>query len=176
MYRSQANEPLRDTLRATAGFALLLPKLYRMERRDSLYVFRAWTTVGGELRRTVAVTWRSGLDSTTHNETLLAWRDSVIGAYGHAQAVAQEPQRRRRIVRGELVGFEVQGAWRADFDGVPAGGPFMTRMIPCPAQGRTYLLDAWLYAPARQKYEYMIQLETLLNTFRCGGAMPPAAR
>jgi hypothetical protein len=31
-----------------------------------------------------------------------------------------------------------------------------------------YLLDAWLYAPGKQKYEYMIQLQTILDTFRCG--------
>jgi hypothetical protein len=174
MYRSQANEALRDTLRATAGFALLLPRLYRMERRDSLIVFRNWTNVGGELRRTVAVTWRNGVDSSTSNQTLLAWRDTMTRWYGHAQSVEREPQRRRRISRGDLVGFEIQGAWKSDFDGVPAGGPFISRMIPCPDQGRTYLLDAWLYAPARQKYEYMIQLETLLNTFRCGSAPAPA--
>jgi hypothetical protein len=176
MYQSQANEALRDTLRATAGFALLLPKLYRLERLDSTYVFRNWTNVGGELRRTVAVTWRKGVDSTTSNQTLLSWRDAATRTYGHPQNIEREPLRRRRITRGDLVGFEVQGAWKANFDGLPAGGPFITRMVPCPAQDRTYLLDAWLYAPARQKYEYMIQLEILLNTFRCGSAPAPTPK
>jgi len=32
-----------------------------------------------------------------------------------------------------------------------------------------YLIDAWLYAPGKEKYEYMIQLQTILNTFRCEG-------
>jgi hypothetical protein len=32
-----------------------------------------------------------------------------------------------------------------------------------------YLLDAWLYAPGRPKHEFMIQLSTILDTFRCGG-------
>ena len=30
-----------------------------------------------------------------------------------------------------------------------------------------YLIDAWLYAPGRDKYEYMIQLEEILGSFRC---------
>jgi hypothetical protein len=41
--------------------------------------------------------------------------------------------------------------------------------VPCPAQDRLYLLDAWLYAPGKEKYQYMIQLETLLGTFECAG-------
>ena len=174
MYQSGANEALRDSLAATAGFSLLLPALYRMERRDSLYIFRNWTELGGELRRTIAVTWRPGLDTTTSGWPMLAWRDSVVRAYGHAQQVQPKPQRRRWLRRGPLEGLEVQGAWTADFDGLPAGGPFITRKIPCDAGDRTYLLDAWLYAPARSKYEYMIQLETVLNTFRCTGGPPPA--
>jgi len=33
--------------------------------------------------------------------------------------------------------------------------------------GRLYLLDAWLYAPGKEKYEYMIQLENIVDSFRC---------
>ena len=37
-------------------------------------------------------------------------------------------------------------------------------------QDRMYLLDAWLYAPGKEKYEYMIQLQTILGSFRCGAS------
>jgi len=52
----------------------------------------------------------------------------------------------------------------------PAAGPFVTRAVICPQQNRMYLLDAWLYAPGKDKYEYMIQLETILDSFQCGPA------
>jgi len=172
MYQSKPNPELQDSLAATAGFSLLLPSLYRLEQQDSLYVFRSQTEVGGELWRTLAVTWRTGVDTTTSNETLLAWRDSVVASYTRAQTVAPEPQQRRLIRAGDLTEFEVQGAWSENYEGVPMGGPFVSRMVPCPSLDRTYLIDAWLYAPGRQKYEYMIQLETLLNTFRCGSQAP----
>jgi hypothetical protein len=32
---------------------------------------------------------------------------------------------------------------------------------------RTYLVDGWLYAPGSPKYEYMIQLGTILDSFEC---------
>ena len=40
--------------------------------------------------------------------------------------------------------------------------------VACPAQDRLYFLDSWLYAPGKDKWEYIIQLETILQTFRCG--------
>jgi hypothetical protein len=89
------------------------------------------------------------------------------------QVVQPEPLERRRVRLGELDIFEVQGAWNAVYDGVPMGGAFITRKIACPELDRTYLADAWLYAPSREKYEYMIQLDILLNTFRCGRDAAP---
>ena len=46
----------------------------------------------------------------------------------------------------------------------------ITWSVPCPEQDRHYLVDAWLYAPGKDKYEYVLQLETILGTFRCRGA------
>ena len=63
---------------------------------------------------------------------------------------------------------EVRAVWaNPPEDLFPAGGPMITRTIPCPHQGRDYLVDAWLYAPGRDKYQYILQLETILNSFRC---------
>ena len=52
--------------------------------------------------------------------------------------------------------MEYQAAWVNAPGGWPAGGPFITRTIPCRGQDRLYYADAWLYAPNRDKYEYMI--------------------
>lgn len=43
----------------------------------------------------------------------------------------------------------------------------MTYTVTCDEQDRTYLIDAWLYAPGREKYEYIIQLETIVDSFSC---------
>ena len=66
----------------------------------------------------------------------------------------------------------VRGVWSAPPDRFPGAGPFITRVVPCPAQNRDYLLDAWLYAPGSEKFEYVLQLETILNSFECVGAAP----
>ena len=64
--------------------------------------------------------------------------------------------------------YELRAQWRNPPErNWPAGGPLITRTVTCDAQDRTYLLDAWLYAPGQEKYEYMIQLDVLLGTFSC---------
>jgi hypothetical protein len=37
----------------------------------------------------------------------------------------------------------------------------------CEGQNRAYLLDSWLHAPGAATYQYVVELETILDTFRC---------
>jgi hypothetical protein len=66
--------------------------------------------------------------------------------------------------------FEVHSIWRSSDQTLPAAGPFLNRVILCPEQNRTYFVEAWLFAPGRRKYEYMIQFQALLDSFECGAA------
>ena len=64
---------------------------------------------------------------------------------------------------------EVRGAWSNPPDSQwPAAGPFILWSLACPSQDRLYLIDAWLYAPGKDKWEYILQLETIMESFRCG--------
>lgn len=169
MYVSEPDLALRDTLAARAGFSILLPQVYHPERADSVYSFVNWTRSGDDLRRTITVTSRPGVDSTLTAEAVLAWRQRVHQDWRVPQTAQPEPLTVHPVAQGAARAMEVQGVWNGTDPQVPMAGPFLTRVVPCPAQNRTFLVDAWLYAPAKKKYEYMIQLETLLDTFRCGG-------
>jgi hypothetical protein len=170
MYTSGPDSALADAMRETHGFSLLLPSVYApLERTGDVLMFQNNTTVGGDLVRTVFVAWRDGVTPPAA-DAAAAWRDSIAG-------VQYNPQQRTLIdvIRatpvplpgGEAV--EIQGAWEGKDPSWPAGGLFISRMITCEQQNRTYLLDTWLYAPGprRSKYEYMIQLQTILGTFEC---------
>lgn len=173
MFVSGRDSALLDTLASEAGFDLLLPDVYDWDRRDSTYVFRNDNPSPDELIRQVAVTWRSPASPPGQGLTrdaALAWRGEVIGRTVEIPQVVdttlisvEETRFRQRPA------LELQATWRnppsADW---PAGGPFLTRLVACEEQDRVYLLDAWLYAPNREKYEYMIQLRTILDSFRCG--------
>lgn len=169
MFASGANTALRTSLARDAGFALLLPNIYRYEPVDSSYVFRHHSDMGGILLRTILVTWRPGIADDLDEERVLAWRDSVGSLeYEPGHNVDDVRIEARAVTARGRSGFEVQGVWQSRDTNWPAAGPFITRVLPCAEQNRTYLLDAWLYAPSKPKYEYMIQLQTILDTFRCG--------
>lgn len=176
MFLTGRDSALLDTLRTEAGFALLLPEVYRVVRMDSTYVFRNDNPDPAELIRQVTVAWRSPLPDTVTEEDLLEWRLDLSQRYADAQDSAFAQLNSLNTVSTEWGGpndlprhLQVQAAWtnppEADW---PAGGPFITRAYLCPGQDRLYLADAWLYAPGEDKYEYMLQLETILDSFRCG--------
>jgi hypothetical protein len=169
MYTSGHDTVLRDSLLQHDGFGILLPNVYRQLTRPDpeVHLFQNSTQIGGDLVRSVLVTWQDGLLDVTPGGAL-EWRER-IGAeqYRPAQQTQRgETEGRMLEVDGQPVA-EMQGIWDGTDPTWPMSGPFITRMVQCPAQNRTYLLDGWLYSPGRPKYEYMIHLQTILNSFEC---------
>jgi hypothetical protein len=168
MYTSRPDTTLRDSLLRAEGFGILLPNVYRQLTRDhQVFLFQNSTQIGGDLVRSVLVTWRDELAEPSP-EAALAWREELATAeYRPAQQTPRERTEGQLLAIEGRPAAEVQGIWDGTDPSWPMSGPFITRMVQCPAQGRTYLLDGWLYSPGRPKYEYMIQLQTILNTFTC---------
>lgn len=170
MFASGPDEALRTRLAREAGFSLLLPEVYKERARGSTYVFRNHYRPK-DLGRTVLVTWRPGVQQTLDADAVLDWRENIAREfYDPVQLTGRD-----QIESGPLAGvgaraFEVRGIWSNSPEEWPAAGPFISRIVVCPEQDRTFLLDAWLYAPAMDKYEYIVQLETILDSFECSSS------
>jgi hypothetical protein len=169
MYMSGHDTALADTLRQEAGFTLDLPQVYRWRQAaDSLFFFLNDNPDASQLVRWVTVTWTSDPDGEITPESVLSWRDSVgVGYYDWTQTTGRERLQVEEIDDPAAGGLAVRGVWSGADSDFPQAGPFITYVVDCPARNRRYLLDAWLYAPAKDKYQYMIQLETLLDSFEC---------
>lgn len=169
MYLSGVNTALADTLAAEAGFRLVVPQVYRWARQDSVLAFRNDNPDPSELIREITVTWRSPAMGSLGADDVRAWRQEIGDAFfAEPQVFVEEGMTVEETSFEGHPGIEIQAQWRNPPDrGWPAGGPLITRALTCDAQDRTYLIDAWLYAPGKEKYEYMVQLETILDTFRC---------
>jgi hypothetical protein len=172
MYMSGRDSLLADTLWNEAGFTMLLPEVYQHRIVDSLHIFRNDNPDPSELIRQVTVTWKTPLPEELDQEEVLSWRTEIADRYYvYPQVIDMELAQTRRLQLGDLVLEEFRAVWsNPPEDMFPAGGPLIVWSVPCPAQDRHYLVDAWLYAPGRDKYQYLLQLETILNTFRCRGA------
>jgi hypothetical protein len=171
MYLSGADSALADTLARTAGFHLLLPTVYRWQARDSTYTFRNDNPDPAELIRQVTVTWRSPIPTAFQRRDLLDWRAEVAATYNEPQDLDLGQADTTSFEYEGRPTYQIQALWKnpPELDW-PAAGPFITRTAVCPRQDRMYLLDAWLYAPGKDKYEYMVQLQTILDSFRCGAS------
>ncbi len=169
MFMSGLDTLQADSLWNEAGFSLLLPHVYERRTVDSVYVFRNDNPDPTELIRQIAVTWKSPIPEELSQDEVLAWRQEITDDYyKYWQVVDMDLAETRQLQLGELVINELKAVWaNPPEDLFPAGGPMITWSVPCPAQDRHYLIDAWLYAPGRDKYEYVLQLETILSTFRC---------
>ena len=169
MYYSGVDSALADTLRTQAGFVMYLPHVYRWQQSDSAYLFRNDNPDPSELIRQVTVTWLTPAPGRLDTEGILAWRASLVDQYySEPQDIVLEGMTERSFTFEGHDAYQLRTLWKNPPErNWPAGGPLITRTVTCDNQDRTYLLDAWLYAPGKEKYEYMIQLETLLDSFRC---------
>ncbi len=169
MFMTPPDTALADSLVTEAAFRLVVPEVYYLRRSGSVYIIRNDNPDPSELIRQVTVGWRDTDLSEIGEQDILAWRDHVqANHFSYPQVVNATTVRGRRMQRDDLEILEVRAVWENPPDEFPAAGPFITRAIGCPALGRTYFVDAWLYAPGKDKYQYMIQLETILDSFRCG--------
>ena len=172
MYISGRDTALADTLRNQAGFSAELPQVYTRRREgDDGWLFFNDQEAGTPLVRSFFVTSRPAGQAPITAETALEWRNEIGDSiYDWPQQAMPEPLQVRNLQEPGAGGIEVRGNWSGTADSFPQAGPFITRVIRCPDQDRDYLLDTWLYAPATDTYQYVIQLETLLGSFRCGGS------
>jgi len=160
---------LADSLATNVGFSMEFPNVYRYYVQDSVFRFRNDNPSPRELIREIAVTWiEPAPDEDPTQEELEAWRRAISAEYYvdpqelDLTVVTFEP-----IEVNGARGVEFQSAWQSLPDAWPAGGPFIVRALRCPEQDRMYLMDGWVYAPQREKYEFVLQLQNILNTFRC---------
>ncbi len=168
MFVSGPDSVLADSLQSTVGFRLLIPSVYERRLEDSVFVFRNDNPDPSELIRQVAVDWMSPVPDDLGPERLLEWRAELVERYYEdEQVVSLADVKGGPGNFGGRHAYQIQASWQNPPGGWPAGGPFILRAIICNEQERVYLLDAWLYAPGKEKYEYMIQLETILDSFRC---------
>jgi outer membrane lipoprotein-sorting protein len=170
MFFSGVNEALGDTLQAEAGFRMIVPSVYRWQRADSVLVFRNDQPDPSELIRQVTVTWLSPAVPGMSVDQVIEWRQRIADAhFTEPQALVLDDVVAEPASLSGRESLRIQTQWGNPPDrGWPAGGPMVVHVVTCDEQDRTYLVDAWLYAPGREKYEYMIQLETIVDSFDCG--------
>jgi len=168
MYASGADTELADTLWEREGFGILVPNSYSWSKTDSTFLFRPDSEEEEGVERLIAVTWMNPAPPSLEMDEVLAWRARTAREhYGEPQQVGARVTAERLSFAG-YVALEIRGPWtRRGSDGERQEGSLLTRVAVCEGQNRAYLLDSWVYAPGAETWEFVVQLETILDTFRC---------
>jgi hypothetical protein len=163
------DQALADTLSERAGFSVLAPADYETSSAGDVYVFRRESGADStRMVRQVTVTWKTPVPPGLAGEALLAWRAEVAAAhYRGRQSVALANVDATQTTHRGNVAFQLLGTWRGQGG---ARGPFIMRAVFCPTQDRVYLVDGWLAAPEAAIHRYLVELESIVNSFRCGSA------
>jgi hypothetical protein len=166
------NQAVADSLVESAGFSVLAPIDYRTSSEDDVYVFRSESGADSTLVvRQVTVTWKSPVPPGLQGEGLLAWRGQVAARhFGTRQTVALANVDATQTTHRGNVAYQLLGTWRNPTGRGPTRGPFIMRAVFCPSQDRVYLVDGWLSAPEASTHRYLVELESIVNSFRCGSA------
>jgi hypothetical protein len=169
MFASGADTARAQELERDFGFRLLMPAVYRTERPDDrTHMFVNDQPDPAQLQRVILVTERPASEAELTPEAVLAWREEIAERYYDPPHLTdRERMDRSGESSSELDRAQIHGVWSSPPGAWPAAGPFITRVHLCP-DGRALLLDGWVYAPGREKYEYMFQVNTILDSFRCG--------
>ena len=126
---------LADTLRATGGFALQLPIIYRSSQEDSVFIFRNDNPDPSQLIREVAITWRSPIPDSLTDADMLDWRLSLSrDYYADEQLVTEE------VEPGRAAGDdarEIHGIWESPPRCLAGRGSFPDAHEGVPRSGST---------------------------------------
>ena len=169
---------LANSLQVAGGFELLLPHGYRWHREEHVFLFSAPSADSVDLIRQITVTWHSPITDAMQPDALLSWREQLATAhYGGRQVANRSALRGRPTTHRGNLAYLLMGTWAGrNPSGARVSGPFLLRAVICPTQDRTYLLDAWLYTTEQEKQKYVVQLESIMNSFRCGPSSGRATR
>jgi hypothetical protein len=166
MFVTGPNTALADSLRREAGFTLTLPRVYHYRQVEpEVFVFRNDQPDPSRLIRNITVDSRPSGEVPGSAEAIAQWRADLGQRLSHPPQVTDARPEVHTVQVAGRSALQIQGVWSNPPGEWPAAGPFIARMVECPDQ--TYLVDAWLYAPGTGKYEYMYQLNTILNSFEC---------
>ncbi len=171
MFLSGVDTATSEFLRAEFGFTLNVPRVYRrVDRGEGVVLIRNDNPDPSELIRSILIQRGEAVDSMAPS-MVYEWRTSIDDMhYNVPQDFDVIPGTGRSFDLNGSEAVEARGTWK-DRAAYPAAGPFVARAVRCGDD--VIYLDAWLYSPnpRRSKYEYMTQLETILDSFTCEASL-----
>jgi hypothetical protein len=171
VYADGQSPRLNDSIKATFGFEMKIPKDFNIAYRDSntiwLYEDRQKSS------NNILIHSISGIDNKKMTkDSLIAIRNRLSKKYfsswaeGSFMEVDDEnlPIYFQEMLFHDMRALQARGIWRMEKDFM--GGPFASYLLPDAKNNRILFIDAFVYAPGQKKRPEMRRLETVFSTFK----------
>lgn len=166
----------KDTIMDTKfGVSLRLPSLYTVDKQEDNFVWIAREIQKGSMNIIAYnIPWNSFANDTTFVGEFVRMRDSIGKKYipgpdlpNKITYMTTEDAFAPHVFTAELderETIEVRSIW--DMENYPMAGPFVTYIIDDKENNRKLVLEAFCFAPATNKRDYMFELEAILRTVK----------
>lgn len=161
---------IEKTLRETHGFDVQVPYGYDLAKnqRDFIWIRQLDT----EIEKDVFVHYRP-FNTREPFESPLDFREEITSSYMRDiqkpdifMTLQSENMNIREVNYKGKYAKEIRGLWK--LSDISGGGPFVSYIFVDESQKRLYYLEGYVYAPSKDKREFMQEIEVILNTFRSG--------
>lgn len=161
---------IEKTLRETHGFDVQVPYGYDLAKnqRDFIWI----RLLDPEYEKNIFVHYRP-FNSRDPFEDVLAFREEITSSYMRDvqkpdifMTLQNENMNIREVNFKGKYAKELRGLWK--LSDISGGGPFVSYVFVDESQKRLYYLEGYVYAPSKDKREFMQEIEVIINTFRSG--------
>lgn len=161
---------IEKTLRETHGFDVQVPYGYDLAKnqRDFIWI----RLLDPEYEKNIFVHYRP-FNSRDPFEDVLAFREDITSSYMRDvqkpdifMTLQNENMNIREVNFKGKYAKELRGLWK--LSDISGGGPFVSYVFVDESQKRLYYLEGYVFAPSKDKREFMQEMEVIINTFRSG--------
>ncbi|WP_420580561.1 DUF4837 family protein [Reichenbachiella sp.] len=161
---------IEKTIRETHGFDVQVPYGYDLAKnqRDFIWI----RLLDPDYEKNIFVHYRP-FNSKDPFDDVLAFREEITSSYMRDvqkpeifMTLQKENMNIREVNFKGKYAKEVRGLWK--LSDISGGGPFVSYVFVDESQKRMYYLEGYVYAPSKDKREFMQEIEVIINTFRSG--------
>jgi PBP1b-binding outer membrane lipoprotein LpoB len=174
IYQSGEQTKFAENLHKNHGYKIRIPYGYALAKDDMKDEtgFTFIRKIEGLYDHNLFIAYKPYKDTADLSpKNIQAWRDSICKTYifdsempeSYVVTETLEPPRFRKIELNKHYTIEMRGLWRTSVKSM--GGPFVSHTIVDTKKELLYYVEGFIYAPGKDKREFMREIEAFMRTF-----------
>ena len=172
---NQEEKYITKIIREKYGFSMRIPYGFDLAKQEKNFVWIRSLTEQGNVEKSVFVhytdfTSKEAFDHPVEYREAITSKNMRDSEKPDLYITTQDINHQIKEVnfKGKYA-KEVRGLWM--FSDISGGGGFVSYVFVDESQKRLYYLEAYVYAPGKDKRQFMREMEVVLSTFKSGNEL-----